>query len=136
MTELVIPLMRIAPNDRILHLGSGDGSATRQLARMAHNGLAVGVDPSDDSVRLARRLSAEIDNLMFVLGSPDQIPWQGDFFTKVLCLERTDGGDVFRVLAPGGRAFLLGPAEVPGLTLIHTHQAGSAVVIEAVKPLR
>ncbi|MBI3694697.1 MAG: class I SAM-dependent methyltransferase [Acidobacteria bacterium] len=110
MLDAVIDLIEVWPHDRILDLGCGDGASTRRLARRAVHGLALGVDPSDDNVRQARRLSVEIENVMFVQGSPEEIPWQNDFFSVLLAREPATepaAREMFRVLAPGGRAFVL-----------------------------
>jgi SAM-dependent methyltransferase len=77
-------MIEVGPRDRVLHLGFGDGSATRDFARRAVDGLALGVDPCDDAVRLARKLSVEIENIMFVFGSPEEVPWQEKFFSVVV----------------------------------------------------
>lgn len=115
ITEKTIELMQVRRDDRSIDLGCGSGWATRWLARLAPNGLAVGVDISDEMVRLARRLSVEIENVMFVPGSADQIPWQEDFFSVLLSVESAfywpepdrAAGEIFRVMAPGGRVFVL-----------------------------
>jgi trans-aconitate 2-methyltransferase len=110
ITAVIDDFMNVAPEDRILHLGCGEGSVTRRLARLAHRGLAVGIDSSDDMVRLARRLSVAIENLMFVPGSAEEIPWQDEFFSKLLSFEPVTSRaarEIFRVVSPGGRALAL-----------------------------
>lgn len=117
MIDRVIDLMQVAPRDRILDLGCGEGAATRRLARLARDGMALGVDSSDDKVRAARRLSVEIENVMFVLGSPEAIPWRDDFFSALLSAEPgrewlhpdRAAREIFRVMAPGGRVFVVDP---------------------------
>ena len=144
MIDEVIGLMEVRPRDRVLNLSVGDGTAARRLARLAYEGLVVGVDPSEDTVRLARSLSVEIHNLMFVIGSPEEIPWQEDFFSAVLsaglALDRARAArEIFRVVAPGGRVFVLEP---PGGAEELFREAGfdrieirrsPAVVLEAAK---
>ena len=115
LMEKVIGMMGVSPSDRVLDLGCGTGWATRRLAGLVSNGLAVGVDISDEMVRLARRDSVELENVLFVTGAADQIPWQENFFSLLLSvdsayywpdLERA-AGEIFRVMSPGGRAFVL-----------------------------
>ncbi len=103
-------MIEVGPQDRVLHLGIGDGATTRELARRAGAGLVLGVDPSQDAIQLARRLSVQIENLMFVLGLPEQIPWREDYFSAVLCSGPvTDWGraatEIWRVMIAGGRAY-------------------------------
>ena len=143
MIDAVLDLIGVRPNDRVLDLGCGDGASTRRLARLASGGLALGVDPSDDSVRQARRLSAEVENVMFVLGSPDAIPWQDDFFSVLLARESVTAPaalEMFRVLAPGGRAFVLQSGSEPllaaGFEAVRSLPvADGDVVVEAQKPV-
>ncbi|HYM10081.1 MAG TPA: class I SAM-dependent methyltransferase [Bryobacterales bacterium] len=115
LMEKVYRRMQAQPQDRFLDLGCGSGWAARRLALIAKDGLAVGVDVSDEMVRLARRLSVEIENLMFVTGAADEIPWQEDFFTLVFSGDSAfywpdpapAAREIFRVMTPGGRLFVL-----------------------------
>ena len=50
-------------------------------------GQVVGVDISDEMVRQARAESRDFENVMFVVGSAAQIPWEENFFDKVLSVE-------------------------------------------------
>ena len=115
MIEKVFRMMQVQPKDRVLNLGCGAGWATRQLARLASQGLALGLDASDEMVRLARRQSVEIENVMFMIGSAAAIPWQEDFFSLLLSVDsafrwpdlKAATREIFRVMAPGGRIFIL-----------------------------
>ena len=78
-------------------------------------GQVVGIDISDEMVRQARAASKEFDNVMFVVGSAAQIPWEENFFDKVLSVEsfyyypdqERALAELFRVMAPHGRLFIL-----------------------------
>jgi len=120
ITEKTIRRMDLRPGDRILDLGCGSGWATRLLARMVGEGpqgfgQVVGVDISDEMVRQARSASKDFENVMFVEGSAAQIPWEENFFDKVLSVESfyyyADQdralAELFRVMAPRGRMFIL-----------------------------
>ncbi len=75
----------------------------------------VGVDIADEMIRQARAASKDFDNIMFVQGSATQIPWEENFFDKVLSVESfyyypdqdRALGELFRVMAPHGRLFIL-----------------------------
>ncbi len=111
--------MDLRPGDRVLDLGCGAGWATRLIAsRVAGGerpGQAVGLDISDEMIRVARRNSTAFDNVMFVAGSAEQIPWEENFFTKILSVEsfyyypdqERALHEIFRVLAPHGEVFVL-----------------------------
>ena len=66
-------------------------------------------------VRQARAESKEFDNVMFVVGSAAQIPWEENFFDKVLSVEsfyyypdqNRALAELFRVMAPHGQLFIL-----------------------------
>ncbi len=92
ITEKTMRRMDLRPGERILDLGCGSGWATRLLARIVGEGpqsfgQVVGVDISDEMIRQARAASKEFDNVMFVVGSSAQIPWEENFFDKVLSVE-------------------------------------------------
>jgi len=107
--------MNVARSARALDIGCGSGWATRRLAKLAPDGLAVGIDVADEMVRLARRLSVELENAFFSSGSADEIPWQEDFFTIILSVDsaifwpdpQAAVREVWRVMARGGRFFVL-----------------------------
>ncbi len=120
ITEPVIRLMDLRPGERVLDLGCGSGWATRLLARLVGEGpegfgQVVGLDISDEMVRRARAASRDLENILYVTGSAQQIPWEENFFDKVLSVEsfyyypdqERVLGELFRVLAPRGRLFIL-----------------------------
>jgi arsenite methyltransferase len=119
ITEQTLALMKLKPGDRVLDLGCGAGWASRLIANAVANGdkpgQVVGLDVSDEMIRRARAASAELDNLMFVVGSAQQIPWDENFFDKVLSVEsfyyyadqERALAELFRVMAPKGELFIL-----------------------------
>jgi len=130
ITQKTIRLMDLAAGQRVLDLGCGSGWATRLLAQaVAADGASstevvssqvvssqvVGLDVSDEMIRLARETSRGFSNIQYVCGSAMQIPWQDDFFDRVLSVESfyyypdQDRAlkELHRVMAPGGRMFIL-----------------------------
>jgi ubiquinone/menaquinone biosynthesis C-methylase UbiE len=120
ITEKTIRLMELGPGQRVLDLGCGSGWATRILARLVSDGptksgQVVGLDVADEMVRQARAASTEFENVMYVWGSAEQVPWEENFFDKVLSVESfyyyadQDRAlkELFRVMAPKGRLFIL-----------------------------
>jgi len=120
ITEKTIRLMALGPGERVLDMGCGSGWATRLLARMVGDGpegfgQVVGVDVSDEMIRQARAASKDFENVLYVWGSAQQIPWEENYFDKVLSVESfyyypdQDRAlmELFRVMAPRGRLFIL-----------------------------
>jgi ubiquinone/menaquinone biosynthesis C-methylase UbiE len=121
IAEQTIAKMNLQAGDRVLDLGCGAGWATRILAKSVagkrgeQEGHAVGIDVADEMIARARAGSKDVGNSVFVWGSAAEIPWQDQYFDKVLSIESfyyyADQekvlDDVRRVMADGGKLFIL-----------------------------
>jgi ubiquinone/menaquinone biosynthesis C-methylase UbiE len=120
ITEKTIRLMDLRPGERVLDLGCGSGWATRLLARMVGDGpegfgQVIGLDVSDEMIRQARLATKDFENILYVWGSAQQLPWEENYFEKVLSVEsfyyyadqERALTELFRVMAPRGRLFIL-----------------------------
>ncbi len=120
ITEQTIRRMDLRPGERILDLGCGTGWATRILGRLVGEGPAgfgqvVGLDVSDEMVRRARAQSKDFENVMYLWAPADKIPWQENYFDKVLSVEsfyyypdqERALAELFRVMAPHAKLFIL-----------------------------
>jgi ubiquinone/menaquinone biosynthesis C-methylase UbiE len=119
ITEQTLAMMKLKPGDKVLDLGCGAGWASRLLAEAVNDaekpGQVIGIDVSDEMIRRARSASTSYENLMFVVGSAQQIPWEENYFDKVLSVESfyyyADQdralAELFRVMAPMGELYVL-----------------------------
>jgi SAM-dependent methyltransferase len=113
----------LATGDRVLDVGCGTGQTTRDAARSAAPGRALGVDLSSAMVDLARRRAAVegLDNAAFEQADAQIHPFAPASFD--VAISRTGSiffGDlvaghanVARALRPGGRLVLLAWQDVP-----------------------
>ena len=115
ITLPVLEKMRLGAGDNVLDVGCGAGWLSRRLAKSVPQGRVVGMDVSDEMIRHARRASVDFENLMFVTGEVQEIPWEANFFRHAISVESSyywpdpAAGirDIFRVLKPGGAAWIL-----------------------------
>jgi SAM-dependent methyltransferase len=111
----VLDRLGLAPTDNILDVGCGAGWLARLLAEQVPEGRVVGIDISDEMIRRARRKHSELDNVMFAVGEAEEIPWDANFFDRVISVEsayywpdpRRALREIFRVLIEGGSAWML-----------------------------
>jgi ubiquinone/menaquinone biosynthesis C-methylase UbiE len=107
--------MQIEPDHNILDAGCGAGWLSRILAERVPQGRVVGMDISDEMIHHAREASVNHENLVFVVGAVDEIPWEANFFTRVISVESSyywpdplkGLREIRRVLAEGGSAWIL-----------------------------
>jgi SAM-dependent methyltransferase len=108
---------RIAGGERVLDIGCGTGQTTRDAARAAGPGHALGVDLSARMIELARRLAAEegIGNVSFEQADAQIYPLPAGSFD--VAISRTGTmffgapaaafANIGRALRPGGRLVML-----------------------------
>ena len=107
----------VAPDDRVLDLGCGSGQCTRDAARQATRGEAVGIDLSRPMLRVAEETAARegLGNVRFVHGDAQVHPFEPGTFD--VAVSRTGAmffadqvaafTNVARALRPGGRLALV-----------------------------
>lgn len=115
ITEQMLALLKAQPADNVFDLGCGAGWLCRILSAMVPEGRVVGMDIADEMVRRARKNTVECGNVVIIAGGVDEIPWEDNFFARVVSVESAyywpdpAGGirEVFRVLREGGSAWIL-----------------------------
>src|SRR5271156_362471 len=136
-----------APTDTILDLGAGHGRSLSLLARYAHRGAVIGVDPSEVMVRRARqrnKMAIAAGRVRVEQATIPALPLADASVDKAMTVHTVYFWDsvaehftaIARVLEPGGR-FVIGfvPAEdavtdgavpVRGLSFPHSQRDRSA----------
>jgi len=117
IAQQTIARMELKPGGRVLDLSCGAGWATRLLAEAVSGGqgMAAGLDLSEEMIARARAGSRELENVLFAIGAADEIPWRDEYFDRVLSIEsfyyypdqEAVLRELHRVLAPGGQLFIL-----------------------------
>jgi arsenite methyltransferase len=111
----VLDRMDVARDDNVLDIGCGAGWLARLVAEQVPEGRVVGVDVSDEMIRRARRNCGDIENMMFVTGEAEELPWDSNFFTRIISVESAYYWpdperalrEALRVLREGGSAWVL-----------------------------
>lgn len=96
-------------DDRVLLLAIPEPSIVANLAAQLTRGLLVAIG-SDDEIAAARVSARNLENVMFVPGAPEEIPWRDRFFTKAIAfgpLSEAAQREVERVLAEAGELLTL-----------------------------
>jgi SAM-dependent methyltransferase len=115
ITLPVLEKMRLVATDNVLDVGCGSGWLSRRIGKLVPEGRVVGMDVSDEMIRVARRTSLDHDNMLFITGEVGQIPWEPNFFTHAISVESSyywphpavGVKEIHRVLRPEGRAWIL-----------------------------
>ena len=111
----VLEKMHLAAHDNVLDVGCGSGWLSRRISKLVPEGRMVGMDISDEMIRVARRTSLDQDNILFITGEVGEIPWEPNFFSHAISVEsayywpdpRAGIRELHRVLRPGGAAWIL-----------------------------
>jgi ubiquinone/menaquinone biosynthesis C-methylase UbiE len=118
LTDWGLSHLSIKPRDTILDVGCGGGKTVSKLAGMANEGKVYGLDYSDVSVAMARRLNAGwIDKRRVEIreGTVSELPFANDMFEFVTAVEThfwwsdVPAGlrEVRRVLKTGGTVLIV-----------------------------
>jgi SAM-dependent methyltransferase len=112
--DVAVEMLGLSGADTVLDVACGTGAFTREFARAAPRGLAVGLDASRPM--LAQAVAAEgPENVAYVRGDAHALPFRDGAFDAVCCfaalyfIEEPFHAldEMVRVLRPGGRLALM-----------------------------
>ena len=83
--ELNYTLKKIKPNDLVLELGCGYGRILPALAQKAN--LVIGIDTSQDSLTLAKKMIQDIHNCYLLRMDAVQLAFADQTFDVVVCIQ-------------------------------------------------
>jgi|SRR5687768_5404878 len=106
--EQAIARMNVSPDANVLDIGCGSGWAARLLAQAANH--VIGIDVSDEMIRVAREQSNHLTNVEYQVASAENLPFPDKTFTDAFSMEslyyyadiRQALSEIARVLQPGG----------------------------------
>lgn len=118
VTDWGLSNVAIRPQDVILDVGCGGGRTINKLAAVATDGKVFGLDFSDASLAVARKLNArqiEQGRVEIHEGSVLNLPFQADTFDLVTAVEThfwwsdlpAGMREILRVLKPGGTLLII-----------------------------
>ena len=120
----VVSLMNLEPDDTVLEIGFGPGTALRDILEITTNGKTAGIDISKLMVDQAKQLNKKAvseGRLDLRQGEAAAMPWDANSFDKVFAVNvvylwpnlSTVFNEILRVLKPNGRVVLyLAPIEM------------------------
>jgi ubiquinone/menaquinone biosynthesis C-methylase UbiE len=79
-SRAVVEWARLQPDWHVLDIGCGTGAAVAAAASLLTQGSAVGIDPSPDFIRIARRRSRALPNVSFEVAAAEEIPFPAGHF--------------------------------------------------------
>ncbi|MFC7274854.1 class I SAM-dependent methyltransferase [Paractinoplanes rhizophilus] len=105
----------VRPADHVLDVGCGAGLTTREAARAAARGSALGVDTSAPAIEHARALAAGLGNIAFEVGDAQAHPFPAGRFDLAISRFGTmffadpvaAFANIGRALRPGGRLVMM-----------------------------
>src|SRR5579884_2659368 len=116
-TAWTIDLLHIQPTDTVLEIGFGAGEGVRLAALKACDGRVMGIDLSEDMVRVAKRRNAravKAERVVLSQGTVTALPFQDQQFDKIMTIHTVYFwseifqalSELYRVLKPEGRVVI------------------------------
>lgn len=116
IAEKYLPDLLIKPTDHVLDLGCGNGAFTKKILDKTPQGTVLGVDASENMLKLAQNVTKEYPNFFIEKADALAIQFQSqfDYVVSFWCLQWVRDihkafENIFNALKPGGKIFLILP---------------------------
>ncbi len=122
--RLAVAELELQPDDTILDIGCGTGTALRFAAEKVLDGSLIGIDPVPRMVEIAKEQTKghpAADRITFQEGSAEDIPLENNLADFVFAFDSVDHwtdlkrglSEVLRVLKPNGTFVVVKDLDVP-----------------------
>jgi len=117
--KMTVELAQVKPGDEVLEVGCGTGTLTiAAKAQVGPSGEVFGIDIAPEMIAVASRKAIKKGvNVSFQVGQIESIPFPDNRFDVVICsfmifhmpedVRRKGFTEIYRVLKPGGRLFII-----------------------------
>ena len=127
VARLAADMAEVGPDDRVVDVGCGPGTAAREAARRGAE--VTGIDPAPVMLTLARWLTRTASRASWIEGTAEALPLLDGTATVLWSISTVhhwadvDAGlaEVFRVLAPRGRLVAIERHSQPGAKGLASH---------------
>jgi len=117
VADSLLPGLHLNPKDTVLDVGCGNGAYTKKILKQVPDGSVLGIDSSENMLRLSKEVSREYPNFSVEKENVLTMNYENQFDKVVSfwCLQWADDikkafGNILNALKPGGKLFTIFPA--------------------------
>ena len=84
--NITVNNIKLYPNDILLDIGCGIGTAAKIASKICPQGKVYGIDPTQTMINIALKDLLQPSNIEFIIGSAENIPLTDKSVTKVIAI--------------------------------------------------